>query len=231
MPIDSATKVAVFDFCETLADFQTANAFVDYVRQQAGRFSIRCRHILFLALSKGQVIKLLNTITKNRYSIGKILRLRELKGISRETIDRMALHYYTECVKPHLIATMVDKLRQLQNKGYAVGLSSGGYDVYLKYFVEDYAIDFCQCSELEFKNGRCTGRIVGTDCMREEKVKRLSATFGSTPRESLAFSDSISDLPLLKWAASGVVVSRSKHQDWADKYQLQEIIWQNNERL
>ena len=125
---------------------------------------------------------------------------------------------------PHLIGPIVKEMQRLQQEGYKVGLSSGGYDVYLKHFIQTYGLDFCQCSELAFRNGRCRGKLVSADCMREEKVKRLTATFGKGTN-TIAFSDNKSDLPLLQWAAHGVVISRGKHQQWSEQYHFEEIIW------
>jgi phosphoserine phosphatase len=43
--------------------------------------------------------------------------------------------------------------------------------------------------------------------------------------ESIAYSDSTSDLPLLLLAGKGVVVSRGKSQPWIKQYGFKEIIW------
>lgn len=221
---DTVQKIAVFDFCETLADFQTANAFVDFVRHNTKSFGIRSRNLICVLLFKSQVVKILNTITSHKYSIGKLIKLWQLKGLSHDKVDELANRFYKERVEPHLIDATINRLRLLKKDGYKVGLSSGGYDVYLKYFANDYELDFVQCSVIAFKNGLCTGRIDGVDCMRKEKVNRLTCTFGEGTN-AIAFSDSKSDLPMLQWASQGVVISRGGHQQWMEKYNLQEIIW------
>ncbi len=222
---DSYSKIAVFDFCETLADFQTATAFVDFVRENTQYKSVRWRHALYVAMVKLQLVRLLNLITAQRYSIAKQIKLWQLYGLPKNQIQSLAKRFYVERVEPHLVGVVVAKMQSLQQRGYLVGLSSGGYDVYLKYFVEKFGLDFCQCSEIQFKNGRCTGRLEGRDCMREEKTRRLVLAYGQAPASSVAFSDSESDLPLLKWAEQGVVVSRGTHQKWIEKYNFNEIIW------
>jgi phosphoserine phosphatase len=42
--------------------------------------------------------------------------------------------------------------------------------------------------------------------------------------KSIAYSDSISDLPLLQWADEGVVVSRHQPQAWAKTHGFTEIV-------
>ena len=222
---NSKQRLAVFDFCETLADFQTATAFVDFVRNNSKTPSVRLRHAIYVVLVKSQIVRLLNAITAHRYSIGKHIKLWQLRGLPQATVETLARRFYVECIEPHLIGPVVERLRQMQQEGCSVGLSSGGYDVYLKYFVEAYGLDFCQCSVIQFKNGRCLGRMAGRDCMRNEKVRRLQSAFGSSDISSVAFSDSESDLPLLQWATEAVVVSRGRHQKWIEKYHFNEIIW------
>ena len=224
MPEGSTERLAVFDFCETLADFQTANAFVNYVRQHTRSISIRWRNAIWVILVKAQVFNLVNILTSHNNSFGKKVKLWQLHGLKQETLEALALRFYNEQVVPHLIGATICQIRQLQNEGYKVGLSSGGYDIYLKHFVKAYGLDFCHCSKLAFKNGRCTGRMIGKDCMRDEKVKQLAKSFGNGAN-AVAFSDSLSDLPLMKWASRGVVISRGKHQQWSEKYHFEEIIW------
>ena len=80
-------------------------------------------------------------------------------------------------------------------------------------------------SQIEFKNGVCTGLIKGLDCMRNNKVVLLNNKYKRTDFFSVAYSDSITDLPFLKWVDEGWVVSKYKSQLWPKKYALKEIIW------
>ena len=222
-------KYAFFDFCETLADFQTADAYVDFVRQQRGSCRMRLLNLLLRAMNKTRISKVLTILTRHRYSIGKSMKLWQLHGIDHATLDSLAGRYYRERVRPHLIPRIVGELRTLKNDGYTVGLVSGGYGIYLKYFVEEYGLDFCLSSNIAFSGGRCLGKMEGADCMGQDKVRLLNEMFPVLPSNSVAFSDSRSDLPLLCWAGRGVVVSHGSHQRWLDEIgetKLQEIIWE-----
>jgi HAD superfamily hydrolase (TIGR01490 family) len=67
-------------------------------------------------------------------------------------------------------------------------------------------------TEPEMKGGRFTGRVRGTPCFREGKVKRLDEWLGSLGkrlgdfRESVFYSDSHNDLPLLERVTRPVAV-------------------------
>lgn len=220
-------KICVFDFCETLVDFQTANAFVDFVRKRSGTIRMRLCESIYGILRKTKALKLMEHLSGYRYSIGKRIKLYQLKGFRECDIEEMAKAFYVEMIHPHFIKESLSELERRRGDGFKVGLVSGGYGIYLKYFVKDFQLDFLLSSNIAFANHRCIGKIAGNDCMRDNKVVALKEYFDSNPLRSVAYSDSKADLPLLLWAREGVVLSRSRHQDWIDGYGFREIIWKS----
>jgi phosphoserine phosphatase len=69
-----------------------------------------------------------------------------------------------------------------------------------------------RATEPERRNGRFTGRVQGTPCFREGKVRRLDDWLGALGRrlpefaESSFYSDSHNDLPLLERVTRPVAV-------------------------
>ena len=76
----------------------------------------------------------------------------------------------------------------------------------------EFGVEHLIATEPESKNGRFTGRVAGTPCFREGKVKRLDewlAARGSKLAdfsESTCYSDSHNDLPLLERVTRPVAV-------------------------
>ena len=215
-------KVAFFDFCETLVDFQTADAYVDFVRERTNNRRMVLLNNIQSLLTRIKVIKVLSVIFPTK-SVNKRIKLFQLKGFSEEELKELASYYYLERIKPHFIQRLVETLIELKNDGYSVGLVSGGYGIYLQYFVEEYNLDFCVSSNISFRKGKCTGLLDGLDCLNNNKIILLKQYFKETPQDSIAFSDSVSDIPLLQYAKKGVVVSR-QHQEWSNIF-YNEIIW------
>ena len=222
-------KVALFDFCETLANFQTADAYVDYVRRRLNDKRMCRLERMQNYLRKIKIIQILDILTKYRYSINKRIKLWQLRGHQTSELEEMARGYYKEMISPNLIPDMVEKMLELKSKNYSVMLVSGGYDIYLRYFVDEYELNGVISTKIGFKNNVCTGRFDGYDCLRDGKTKLLNKFFPTKPNYSCAFSDSISDIPFLKWANDGYVVSRNKHQVWSTNNGLKEIIWISKE--
>lgn len=223
--MEVSDKVAFFDFCETLVDFQTAGAFVDFVREEINDRRVNFRNLCFVYLRKLRIISLIDQKTHWKYSLNKRLKLYQLKGLDIKLLEHLAERYYIEKIRVKFIPDVLNKLKELQVDGFSVGLVSGGYGIYLKYFVEEFGLQFCYSSNIGFSKGRCTGRMVGLDCMRENKIVIVSEKYSVPPAESQFYTDSKSDLPLLNWVKDGIVVSKGKHQKWIDNYNFKEIIW------
>lgn len=226
---DNMKKIAFFDFCETLVNFQTADAFVEYVVKMNGSGYMRFLEIFIILLRKVRVIAIFNKSFPNM-AIEKKIKLLQIRGFAYDKLDNLAELFYKEMIKPNLIKPMIEEMVRLMKQDFEVCLVSAGYSIYLKYFAEEYRIKYVLATEIAFdrSGNRCLGTIVGKDCSRLEKVKRIMANFDFKSinfKESISYSDSFTDLPLLKLTGRGVVVSRELSQHWIYQYQFKEILW------
>jgi len=220
-------KVALFDFCETLVDFQTADAYVHYVREITGNKRMLRLNIVHSILIRIKVIRLLSLIF--RYSsINKRIILYQLKGFTQQELDRYAEQYYANRIKPKLNKLLIKELILKQQEGYTIVLVSGGYDIYLKFFSVEFNIDGLISTKIRFKNNKCTGKFDGIDCLWDNKITLLENYFKGQQidkQKSYAYSDSKSDLPLLRWVNNGVVVRKDMPSKWALKEGFCQIVW------
>ena len=76
----------------------------------------------------------------------------------------------------------------------------------------EFGVEHLIATEPESKNGRFTGRVAGTPCFREGKVKRLDEWLAGRGQRlgefaaSTLYSDSHNDLPLLERVTHPVAV-------------------------
>ena len=217
-------KIALFDFCETIANFQTADAFVDFVRFNENKKSIKQWKRLHSILKRTKIVKILSLLFP-QHSINKRIYAMQLRGLSYDRLNELAKDYYKQVICQNLIPDVLNELIKLRNEGYRILLVSGGYDLYLNYFAEDYSINSKDVisTKFYFKGGICTGMFDGKDCMGKEKVIRLNQHIIKDRYYSIAFSDSKSDIPMLDWADEGIVIRKSSNNKWNKKYK--EIIW------
>lgn len=223
-------KLALFDFCETLVSIQSADRFIDFIRSQQSSLRMHFLEKSRLLLVYSQIFRFINKIFPHN-TWHKELKLYQLKGLSKAALNKFAEQYYHTILKPKLISKIVDQLRQKQKLGYKIMVISGGYSLYLQYFAIDFKINSNDvvATDINFdKHNICTGRIAGLDCMHNNKIVLLKQKLGNLEiynlSESVAYSDSISDLPMLTFVGHGIVVS-SKKQVWASQNKFKEIVW------
>jgi HAD superfamily phosphoserine phosphatase-like hydrolase len=223
-------KLAFFDFCDTLVGFQTADAFVDFVRKENGNSYMRFLNAILIGFTKLKVIAIINKLYPGAV-FGKRLKLLQLRNIRYEKLDYLASRYYSELIRPNLIVPVLSEMQRLYQNSFEICIVSAGYSLYLKYFALDNHIKFILSTEIAFSkvDKRCLGTIRGKDCIENEKVRRIKAAFNNCNfNESISFSDSISDLPMLQLTGTAVVVSHNNSQPWNTQYKFKEIIWNYN---
>lgn len=215
---DDMRRIAIFDFCETLVSFQTADAYLKYVLQK--------EEIEEPALSGLSV--LFNKLCFRVFNVGwnKHIFLKKLKGIKESSLEQYAFQFYYEKIKTALIKESVDLLVKLKKEGYYIVIASAGFGIYIKYFANDMNVDQYICSEIEFKNEKATGKLSGYDLIRRKKTRKLRSVFHMNSLrncESVAVSDSKSDLPLLNYCKKAIVVCKKKPR-WLKKG-MEVLIW------
>lgn len=219
-------KVALFDFCETIANFQTADAFVDYVRQESNNNCMLIKEKFRLFLIKTRLLYIIARFFR-RSSINKRLLLWQLRGFDKEQLEIYAASYFSNIIAPNLISIVVERLKEYQNNGWHIYIISGGYEIYLKYFCREYDIpeENLISVKIKYSGSKCLGCFDGGDRLWD-KTKKLDEILNKNEIYSVAYSDSITDLPLLTWANEGFVVRRADKQQWSNNLKLKEIIWE-----
>ena len=218
-------KIALFDFCDTLVSFQTANEYVRFYVNNYATLSVRLRHFMYLFLSASGIISRLEKKNPIR-NIRKRILLWQLKGSPKDMMEMAAQEYYETRIKPCLIMETISELLKCQKEGYKVIIVSGGYDIYIKFFAQEYGIELIDIisNRLLFKNDSFLGKF-DVDCMCDEKLRLLNKRFEKREDYNVvAYSDSESDLPMLLWADKSYVVTYS----FAKKYNFREIRYFKN---
>lgn len=204
----SNQKRAFFDFDGTLVDFDTVNSFIRFV----------------LAAHPELDVEPDTSLPHKQY------RLKLLAGLGACELDALAGDYYRTKVRPFLIEESVARLEALRADGYDVSIISGSYDLYLRFFCREMGIDNLICTEVAFRNEEgvvrslselnasgvaldgfeCMGVFRFLDCLGENKLQLMEKKMGRSDyreSDSVAFSDSATDLPLLRACQNAVVVA------------------------
>lgn len=99
---------------------------------------------------------------------------------------------------------LIDELHQ---RGYKVGLVSGGFHETVDRLASQLGIDYVKANRLEIKEGKLTGRTLGDIVTKEVKVTMLETWAGENGlslADTIAMGDGANDLPMIKKAGIGI---------------------------
>jgi HAD superfamily hydrolase (TIGR01490 family) len=222
----TSKTLVVFDFCETLVDFQSADRFIQFVLKDESSFWSVFSKIINKLFYTCKIYSVFNKINP-KLNLSKRIILFGLRGVSEQKISESANHYLQEVILPNLNSDIVNYLQSHKVNGDILLLSSGGYHPYLELFKGYFTFDYLMCSKIELKNKKATGFLDGTDCMYEHKLTLLNNLIHKHQikyNKIITYTDSITDKPLLKFSDIGYVVSYNAKRDWVEKEEFKEII-------
>ncbi len=186
--------VAIFDFDGTLVRDDSLPAFVSCC--------VGWPRTVVAALVAG----LLTLGASDRRTAFKAIWLKlTLSGFAVERLPAVL-----ERLEPRLvwIEQSLMRLQWHKQRGDLIVIASGGLDVYLAHILRAYAPDHFLCTAIEQVEGRLTGTMVGGNCVREEKARRVQELLHSLGAhgEVWAYGNLPHDLPMLRLATHQVIV-------------------------
>ena len=98
-------------------------------------------------------------------------------------------------------------ISHLRHFGYKVAILSGGFTYFANYLKEKLGVDYVYANQLDFENGKLTGKVKGEIVDGEMKAKlltRIAAEEGISTEQVIAVGDGANDLPMLAIAGLGI---------------------------
>ncbi|OPJ60858.1 HAD-IB family hydrolase [Clostridium oryzae] len=197
-------KLAMFDVDYTLTSKETMIEFYKFMLK---------RNIKYIknvpATTKASLLYL---VKDRNLKLFKESFMSFIQGITEEEMDQIVQEFYEKRIKNILYKDGIEMLKQLKYEGYDVYLISASPEFYLKTLYEIKEVDMIIGTRYKVDNGIYTSRIVGENCKGQEKVIRLKSYLESNGIEvdyknSFMFSDSLSDLPLLRLAGKSFLIN------------------------
>ena len=144
--------------------------------------------------------------------------LRFLKGLSQKELDDLAEKFYKERLSKILYSDGINHLKELKAKGYKVILISASPEFYLNKLYDIKEVDYIIGTKFKFEEDKFVCLMDGSNCKGEEKVVRLKEFIAEKGLDvdfenSHMYSDSLSDLPLLKLVGHPHLINyKRKHE-------------------
>lgn len=201
-------KVALFDVCNTIVSVSTLDDFVEHFllsstqNPRGGGIS----GFQYAALKFLQFLRRLRLIRSVWY---KQYLLSRFRGYSAADLAPLAQRYVEERLSRLLKREVICQLQKFQSEGLQVYLVSGALDVYLEPLASSLGAGLISTELEKNERGIYTGRIVGEECSgfaKAAKVKKVLAAVDIDWEGSVAFGDSVFDLPMLPLVGNAFVV-------------------------
>jgi phosphatidylglycerophosphatase C len=182
-------RVAAFDFDKTLS---TRDNVLPFVRLAVGPAR------LGVGLVRSSPLLVAAALDSRRRDAAKETFVRHtLTGFDEAALERVAVQFAGDLRAAHLRADVVERLTWHRDQGHETVIVSASFRNYLDPVARELGIDAVLATELEVRDGRLTGRLVGANVRGAEKVRRLDAWLGPGEVELWAYGDSSGDDELL----------------------------------
>jgi HAD superfamily hydrolase (TIGR01490 family) len=125
---------------------------------------------------------------------------RAYRGMHRDRLVGLADDLFKVTLKPSIYPQARALIESTRAAGYRNVLVTGALDFTVRPIAIEFGIDEVICNRLEFKNHVATGRVLRPLLAEKEKARIIleyAELEGIDLQRSCAFSDSISDIPML----------------------------------
>ena len=135
-----------------------------------------------------------------------------MKRAKRSDVELFIGHFWSRFLKKHQNEAIVNHLKWHSENGHAVHIVTGSFDFYADYLKEIWPVQSIIATRAEWIGNKLSGKIIGKNCKGKEKVFRIEKELGINLKnvEYYAYTDSYSDIPLLRYAAFPVIVNSKK---------------------
>ena len=150
---------------------------------------------------------------------------RSYEGFSQDRLRYFSEELFEEVLKPAIYDGTPELIAQSKKLGQRQVVLTGALDFTIERLMDHLGIDDYKANRLEFVNGYATGRVlppVMASATKAKWIREYAEREGINLSESYAYSDSISDLPMLSIVGHPVAVNpdfrlkqTALQHDWA----------------
>ena len=125
-----------------------------------------------------------------------------LAGIEKSDLERIAAGCFERRMKSDIYNGALELIGEALKRNERVIFATSSFDFSIRPLERFFGIEGSLASEMEFSNGRTTGRLAGSSLFGIKKKIAVEAWLkrnGLSPDEACFYSDSYTDIPLLEY--------------------------------
>ncbi|PYT00392.1 MAG: HAD-IB family hydrolase [Acidobacteria bacterium] len=211
---------AFYDLEGTLVSTNLVHTLGFYARRQQGLWQTAKKSVGTLA--KLPFFGITDLYSRNVFNE---VFFRSYEGFSQDRLRYFSDELFEEVLKPAIYDGTPELIAQGKKIGQRQVVLTGALDFTIERMMEHLGIDDYVANRLEFVNGYATGRVlppVMASATKAKWIREYSERESINLSESYAYSDSISDLPMLSIVGHPVAVNpdfrlkqTARQHDWA----------------
>lgn len=197
-------KIALFDVDKTIIHHDSMFQFVLYgLKKKPSSFYVLLLVVIYSVFYKLKWMKAEQA--KSSY-------FRFIRYMDEQDLE----HFFDTRVKPYIYPEALMEMNSKKNDGYHILLVTASPYAYMKYFEKFDFVDGVIGTKLAMSGDRFTHNIEGNNCKGEEKVARIKSYLAAEGitidfENSCAYSDSLSDMPMLELVNHKYMINCHKH--------------------
>lgn len=216
----NGNAAAFYDLEGTLVSTNLVHTLGFYAKRQQGLWQTAKKSVGTLA--KLPFFGITDLYSRNVFNE---VFFRSYEGFSQDRLRYFSDELFEEVLKPAIYDGTPELIAQGKKIGHRQVVLTGALDFTIARLVDHLGIDDFVANRLEFVNGYATGRVlppVMASATKAKWIREYAEREDINLSESYAYSDSISDLPMLSIVGHPVAVNpdfrlkqTARQHDWA----------------
>lgn len=203
--MDQPTRAAFYDFDGTLVSSNVVTRYAYFAKNHPSRLKASWRYGKLLVA----VPLWIGLDAYSRRLFNEVF-YREYRGLREDWLREEAGRLFENEVRPSIFSGAQARLDADRHAGYRLVLVSGGLDFAIAPAVAYFGFDDVIANRLVYENGIATGQVAPPLLAEEAKVEAIQSycrQYNVETAQSKAYSDSLSDLPMLEVVGLPAVVN------------------------
>lgn len=195
-PLGQARRVAFYDFDGTLVSGNVVTRYAWFARRHPDRVQANWRYLK--ALLGVPLWLALDAASRRLFNI---VFFRQYRGLEEAWLRSQARELFETVIEREQFRFARERVALDKEAGFRVVLVTGGLDFAIEPAGEHFGFDDILANRMAFRDGVATGEIVPPLLAGDEKatvLTRFAERHGFDMAAARAYSDSLSDLPMLE---------------------------------
>ena len=138
---------------------------------------------------------------------------RSYRGMNAAEVKGLATEMFETYLRPKIFSEAVSEIQEHKQQGRSIVLVTGSIDFIVQPIADYFGVDVALTPQLREENGKFTGELTTAPLIGEQKAEAIQAfaeQHNISLKDSYAYGDSQSDLPMLECVGNPVVVNPGK---------------------